>query len=174
MQKENHNDRPFPFGNEGPPNKRERRFVDLNKDPETVDGFIPGTNLSFLVHLQKQGVKTLTATLVALMLHREKGLSKKFHYQKYWQTEGWLRTPKSKLDELGISSASHSKALKKLEAAGIVELAESTRGLVARLLIEGDPKTKKENGKVTSKIQKAEPLNPPKLPPVVDVSHFKK
>ena len=141
MQKDNHKTRKFPFGNEGPPNKKQRPTVELRREPEEVEGYIPPISLSFLAAMRSRGINRMNPLMIALLLYREKTLADKRAKKAARNETEWLRIGPQRRRDLGISPEAHNNALNKLEAAGIIELAHDaqTKKLMAKMLIDATP-----------------------------------
>lgn len=123
--------RPFPFGNEGPPDKlteaQKREIL-----PEKVRGFIPPISMAAWVKLRRQGVTPMALLVLQLLVREQKIEGSRRRPVKN------LRVPSSVRRNLGIGNTTYGKCLKNLAELGAIELHGMGTRMTATILIDTD------------------------------------
>ena len=123
--------KPFPFKNEGPPNKRteaeKREF-----QPPAVKGYIPDISMAAVVKLRRQGI-THTSVMVLQLLVREQKIEASRH-----RPTDKLRVPSSVRRNLLISNKTYGTCLKNLAEVGALELHGMGTRMTATIIIDTD------------------------------------
>jgi hypothetical protein len=120
--------KPFPFGNEGPPDKlteaQKREIL-----PDEIRGYIPPISMAAAVQLKQQGVSS-TSLLVLQLLVREK----KIEGKRQRSTDN-LRVPSSVRRHLKIGNQQYINSLRDLDQAGAIKINDG-RKRTASILID--------------------------------------
>ncbi len=124
--------KPFPFGNDGPPGKRTEAEKRATK-PDEVKGYIPPISMDCTAHLRQRDVPLLSILVLQLLVREEKIEGSRNRPTKN------LRVPSSVRRNLRISNKNYQACLKRLEEVGAITI---TRDKAWTAAIKIDTETK--------------------------------
>jgi hypothetical protein len=107
--------KPFPFGNDGPPGKRteaEKRAI----KPDEIKGYLPTISMECTAYLRREDVPLLSIFVLQLLVREQK-----IEASRRRDTDN-LRVPSSVRRNLRISNKSYQACLKRLEEVGAITL----------------------------------------------------
>ena len=116
--------KPFPFGNEGPPDKlteaQKREHV-----PDEIRGYLPPISMASAAQLRREGVSPLSIIVLQLLIRE-----KKIESSRYRGTDK-LRVPSSVRRNLRIDGKVYRQCLEQLERVDAVHITKGTKWTAA-------------------------------------------
>jgi len=117
----------FPFGPEGPPNKKQKR---PEPDPSNGKGYLPAVPVAVVAELKRRGLGD-TDCLVFMALLREYRIEFKGK-----RPVDRLRVPPIVRDAMGINPRKYLRSLVAMAAAGVIKIVKVRQSFTAEILID--------------------------------------